>query len=83
MSPARASTARSFDIDTSTNALWCYLVEHATERSDNERGLWYVNKAQTTPSSVRYDAPGSWRPFLYLDNRDARRRTPTRWRSSA
>jgi hypothetical protein len=65
-----------FDIDISSNTVWKYLVEHATERSDNERGLWYLNKAQTEPTSVRYDSPGSWRPFLYLDNRDDKAQDP-------
>jgi hypothetical protein len=65
-----------FDVDTSDNTTWKYLVAQTSRGSDWERGLWYLNKRTVEPTSVRYDAPGSWRPFLYLDNRDDKAQDP-------
>lgn len=35
------------------------------------KGLWAVNRSQTVPSQVSFDAPGSWYRFTYLRNEDA------------
>jgi hypothetical protein len=40
------------------------------ERNNLYRGLWYLNTGQNRPDDVRFDTPGAWEPFLFLDNTD-------------
>lgn len=56
-------------ITMSHNDRWLWNV-HQVSRSDLSRGVWYMNRGQTKPSSILFDNPGSWQRLLYRDNRD-------------
>lgn len=48
---------------------WTYPVRK-TERSDSQRGLWWISSGQKKPSDFRFDVPGGFGHALYLDNDD-------------
>jgi hypothetical protein len=41
-----------------------------TERSDAQRGLWYLSSGQKKPNDYSEEVPGSWHLDLYYDNND-------------
>lgn len=63
-------------ITMSKNGKWVNNVKTA-ERNDSNRGLWWLNRGQSTPSQVRFDVPGGWQRYLYANNDDEK--TQARW----
>ena len=62
---------RSYEVNLSVaSARHVYDVRQVARDADEERGLWYADEGDTRPSNVRFDTPGAWEPFLYLDNVD-------------
>jgi hypothetical protein len=53
----------------SSNTRWVYPVRK-TERSNRQRGLWWLESGQKQPSKYSLDVPGSWALDLYYDNND-------------
>jgi hypothetical protein len=53
----------------SSNTRWVYPVRK-TERSNRQRGLWWLESGQKQPSKYSLDVPGSWKLDLYYDNND-------------
>jgi hypothetical protein len=66
----------TFLLTMSSNGKWVYPVRQ-TERSDSTRGLWWINSGQSQPSQVRWDVPGGWQRYLYVNNDDEK--TQARW----
>lgn len=56
-------------IRMSANGYWTWRVQQ-TERANNQRGLWWIDKGQKKPSEARYSVPGAWYPYLYYNNPD-------------
>ena len=53
-----------------TNGAWLWDIRE-TQRSGLQRGLWVLNKGQTRPSLVDFEAPGAWHRDTYQRNNDA------------
>lgn len=53
----------------SSNSRWVYPVRK-TERSNRQRGLWWLESGQKQPSKYSLDVPGSWALDTYYDNND-------------
>lgn len=61
----------AFNLTTSDNGTLVYDV--AETAGNAGKGLWYTELESGSTNRVRrfsYDAPGSWRPYLLLDNAD-------------
>lgn len=71
-----APTGQDYLLTLSSNAKWVFPVQ---QQEDNraQRGLWWINRGQNRPSITRFDVPGSWEPYLFLDNTDEK--TQTEW----
>lgn len=53
----------------SDNSRWVYNVRQI-ERTYGPRGLYWIDTGQSKPEDFSYDSPGSWYPYLFLDNND-------------
>jgi hypothetical protein len=67
--PSANAAGASGMVHMSSNGKSVYQVRQ-TERSNNQRGLWWINQGQKKPSDYRFDVPGGWVPWLYYDNAD-------------
>lgn len=67
----------SFDLAISSNSTWSWSGDLTQNAANAGKGLWFINTGADTPAEVRFDAPGSWRRYLYLQNDDAF--TSRRW----
>lgn len=68
---AAVGAGDTFLLIASDNGRWAWGVRQTDRETDYARGRWYVNSPRLTPSVVSFEAPGSWRPELVLDNRDS------------
>jgi hypothetical protein len=69
--PGAVAGGESVLITLSSNGKWVYPVRQ-TERNDSRRGLWWINQGQKAPGDARFDVPGAWAPYLYIDNDDVK-----------
>jgi hypothetical protein len=69
--PGAVAGGESVLLIMSSNGTWVYSVRQ-TERNDSRRGLWWVNQGQKKPGDARFDVPGAWGPYLYVDNDDVK-----------
>jgi hypothetical protein len=59
----------SVAIFMSSNERWVYPVRK-TERTNRQRGLWYLSSGQKQPNDYRENVPGSWHLESYYNNDD-------------
>lgn len=64
-----AASGHSALIRMSANGYWTWRVQQ-TERANNQRGMYWIDKGQKEPSEARYSVPGAWFPYLYYNNAD-------------
>lgn len=65
---ASAPYAPAFDLARSNNATWRYNTGNGP--SGYGRGLWWVAPIGADLAATRWDVPGSWYRFQYVDNKD-------------